>query len=652
MNMRAKFKTSFGHTRLRKTSVIWLVLPCVVLLCRYSAWGAGELPTTPANPGFENGAAGWNIPSKLWCIEPGEGRGGSAALVYDNSSTSAYTFPQCPLALEPGVIYRYGAWVKTDSLKGDKKIKPRVSLDFADAGGNWIGAEYAEEVGQSDADGWVRYEGVTAPVSSATAHGNLFGFVPKGGAGHVRFDDFTICKIGERFIDGLHSSAYRNEADSGKVRFLAPLFVNSNSHPLDTLAPVFVFTGAEGADKEIAPDEFDSAHAAVTVDVASLAQGTHPVAFILRTCDGRELARASAIFTRASRQRRVSFDRFGRTIVNGRPFFPLGMYARDVTPETLALYTNGAPWNCVMPYHAPAADMLDLCDQAGLKVVYCVKDVVFGSQFVKPPYSTSREASLKEIARRSGEAKGHPAILAYYTNDEAPPRQAEILREVGNLLHRIDPDHPVWHVMDKEFKIRPMLGAFDVIGTDPYPIGLEGREKGRSEIGEVSRIASAAQSEMFDLAPVWQVVQAFDWSWDNRWKDSYQRFPTREEISCMTWQAIASGANGVIFYAFHRLCMGAPPDKRDEYLHRVIAAGKEVRSRMDTLLSDPGPAILSTPDGAVCRTWRTPDGNAVLLAANATCGEVSGRVAIAGGASADIALPPLGHLFVTVVTQP
>ena len=120
----------------------------------------------------------------------------------------------------------------------------------------------------------------------------------------------------------------------------------------------------------------------------------------------------------------------------------------------------------------------------------------------------------------------------------------------------------------------------------------------------------------------------------------------------MTWQAIASGANGVIFYAFHRLCMGAPPDKRDEYLRRVIAAGKEARSRMDTLLSDPGPAILSAPDGAVCRTWRTPDGNVVLLAANATRGDVSGCVAIDGGASTDIAIPPLGHLFVTVVKQP
>ena len=120
----------------------------------------------------------------------------------------------------------------------------------------------------------------------------------------------------------------------------------------------------------------------------------------------------------------------------------------------------------------------------------------------------------------------------------------------------------------------------------------------------------------------------------------------------MTWQAIASGANGVIYYAFHRLCMGAPPEKRDEYLRRVADAGAEVRDMMSVLLSEPGAAVLSAPEGAVCRAWRTGSGELTLLAANATRGEVKGSVALDGGISVDISLPPLGHALVTVAATP
>ena len=619
----------------------------VALVCGCAA--ADDSPPL-GNPGFERGAANWTIPTSLWRIEEGAGRCGSAALVYENADPSAYTFPQCPVALEPGAVYRYGAWVKTDSLDDGKKTSPKVSIDYANADGEWIGAEYARAVAPPDAEGWVRYEGETAPVPATVARGNIFGFVPKGGAGRVRFDDFTIEKVSERLIDVLVTSAYRNEADDGEVSFVATLFLDSKSMSLDSLAPVFAFTAPDGTKAEVAPAVFDAAHAAISIDVSRLGHGSNPVAFILRTREGRELARAEIAFTRGCAPRRVSFDRHGRTLVEGRPFFPLGMYARDVTPETLALYMrDDAPWNCVMPYHAPPRDMLDLCRDSGLMVVYSVKDLVFGAQFAKPPYSTSREASLAEISRRAEIVKDHPAVLSYYANDEAQPRQAGILREVGDLLHRTDPDHPVWHVTDREYKIRPMLGSFDVIGTDPYPVGLEARSKDRSSIGEVVRISSAARAEMFDLAPVWQVVQAFDWSWDKRWTDEFQRFPTQEEISSMTWQSIAAGANGVVYYAFHRICMGAKGEERDEYLRRVVAVANEVRDRMPLLLSDPGPAVVSVPEGAVCRTWRAASGAIALLAANATREEVAGEVSLAEDLPPQpIDLPPLGHLFVTI----
>ena len=87
---------------------------------------AETMPTMTANPGFEAGTNGWQIPNALWRIEDGAGRKGSKCLVYENNDTKRYLFPRHPLALDAGGIYRYGAWVKVDARPGDgrRRIAP------------------------------------------------------------------------------------------------------------------------------------------------------------------------------------------------------------------------------------------------------------------------------------------------------------------------------------------------------------------------------------------------------------------------------------------------------------------------------------------------------------------------------------------------
>ncbi len=87
---------------------------------------------------LENEAPGWKIPERLWSIGEDAGRNGSAALVWENDNPDAYSFPQCSFSVTPGAIYRYGAWVKVDSLKGKSNTaKPRVTIDYADEADNW-----------------------------------------------------------------------------------------------------------------------------------------------------------------------------------------------------------------------------------------------------------------------------------------------------------------------------------------------------------------------------------------------------------------------------------------------------------------------------------------------------------------------------------
>ena len=623
----------------------------IVSAVAFSCLAADSLPTIPVNTGFEEGTTDWRIPGALWRIEEGAGRNGSKCLVWENSDPKRYLFPLHTIALEAGGIYRYGAWVKVDSRSGggNWRLEPKVSLDYANAAGKWVGADYAKPVGKPDADGWVRYEGVTRPLPSVVVRGNLFGFMPRGATGRVRFDDFFFSCEGIRHVDTVVSSAYRNTAAEGSVSFIATLLANPAKMPPETLSATFAYRSASGAEAEVPAETLDAKHAAVTLDVARLAAGTHPVTFVLRTKDdGRELGRAVCPFTRAAVPRRVAFDRFGRTLVDGKPFFPLGMYARDVTPKTLALYTNGTPYNCIMPYHMPSKEMLDACRDAGLMVVCSVKDFVHGVHPGGGPFS-SREASFAHIARMVRAAKGHPATLAWYTNDESPPRQVDTLRDLRRMIHDLDPDHPVWHVMNRESDITPFLGAYDVLGMDPYPVGREGA---LGDIGKASEWVRFIRKNAFGTVPVWHVPQAFNWAWDtHRPRSELYRYPTEEELVSMTWQPIAAGANGLIYYAFHRICMATKGAERDECLRRAAAAAAEVKAKMHILLSAPGPDVLSVPKGMVCRTWRTADGKVTLLAANTTRKDVTGAVALADGLPPQaVELPPLGHVFVEITS--
>ena len=57
-------------------------------------------------------------------------------------------------------------------------------------------------------------------------------------------------------------------------------------------------------------------------------------------------------------------DRHGRCIVNGKPFFPLGMYWNP-NERNMAAFTNG-PFNCVVHYEMMTPRRLDFCRAHGL----------------------------------------------------------------------------------------------------------------------------------------------------------------------------------------------------------------------------------------------------------------------------------------------
>lgn len=305
----------------------------------------------------------------------------------------------------------------------------------------------------------------------------------------------------------------------------------------------------------------------------------------------------------AADEPKVRFDRLGRTLVDGAPFFPLGMYVDKVPDgEALAVYTN-SPFNCMMPYSEPGVADMDRAFSAGQKVIFPIhKYHPFKKR--RANGADTPEASDALVEARVGEFRGHPALLAWYACDETPPEHIPALERRQKLMTRIDPAHPTWTVLYQYGLVRGYYQSFDVIGTYPVP---------ETSVGLSAEWARVTCSEVMGLKPMWQVVQAFDWKDYGREKG---RMPTREEMTAMTWHQIANGANGIVYY-HHRLLYrnGGRKFLRDRW-DDICAAAESVRRFAPALLSaEQAPATVCHDRHVSTRTLRH-NGRLLLVATN------------------------------------
>lgn len=423
------------------------------------------------------------------------------------------------------------------------------------------------------------------------------------------------------------SSRYRNEAVDGKVSFAAsfPHVVPASNR---TAVARFSYSAVDGrrVDAHCAPE---GNVAKVTVDVAGLAFGTNSVEFCL--VDGDVCYSASLAFVRlrGKPSRRCTFDGEGRFFIDGRRFMPLGIYCLEINPDDMDILA-ASPFNCIMPYRAPTLEELDLCAAKNIKVLYDAR----GKLAEKYGDEEGREWLNANIAK----VRHHPAIMAWYADDESPLRRVPRLRERKSLLNELDPDRPVWAVQDKWRRLSSFMGTFDVFGTDPYPVS-------RDPICNVAKALRLSRRATAGLFPVWQVVQGFRWNEKFR---SGELMPSLAEFKSMTWQAIAGGANGLVYFRYHHLREKVNPGAQEwwrEAWPRLLEVAGEVKRHEDVILcGEPGAKADVSHEDVLVRTWNRK-GVPYALVVNSSTNAISATVALEGLGSRKFELGGMGYVF-------
>lgn len=130
---------------------------------------------------------------------------------------------------------------------------------------------------------------------------------------------------------------------------------------------------------------------------------------------------------------------------------------------------------------------------------------------------------------------------------------------------------------------------------------------------------------------MWAVPQAFDWSWFRPQEKGKAHMPTAVELKSMTFQAIAGGANGIIYYGYYVYRKPTCSMLFDECFGRAVAAAREVKRHERVFLSAvAGPRVRSETAAVQVRSWGDEDGSAWVLVVNTMREPVTARIDIAG----------------------
>jgi len=620
------------------------MLPCAIrttvvtalLVAAASALGAPAFPNGEAvgpnlvpNPGFEQVdaagfPAGWSGSKQVFAASREQPRNGAFCLRYENHDPHRYVLCVAPVPFEHGARYEIEAWVRTEGVQG-KDTGATICMEWADAGKKYIGGTYPAGI-KGDHRQWTRIRGLTPPIPANAASCKIVCYVRKGMTGIAWWDDVSVHRWRPAFLGPMATDCYRDETVGGRVT--VRVGVNTADYKLapETIqAELTVLDESGRTALRQSPTAKTSDYLEFHVDADRLEPGR----YVLRCRATAEQTNPRVQGTSEGRlvrldrpvPRRVTFDRAQRLLVDGKPFFPLGTYWTGIRKDQLERYAQ-SPFNCLMPYSRPTREQLDLAHSLGLKVIYSIKDYYAGTRW-RPKFIRTPEDEKPAVTRTVTQFRDHPALLAWYLNDELPLTYFDRLTAHRRWVEELDPNHPCWVVLYQVKQIAFYLPTFHVIGTDPYPIP-------NKPVRTALEWTRYTHRGVMGLKPIWMVPQIFNrgsYKTDPEKKAKF-RAPTLAEMRSMAWQCIAGGANGLIFYSWFDLWRMDKPAKgpngrmiRDPFEQRwkdVTAMAAEIRRFFPVLLSDravPAPQPLGTePQGVGWRAWKTNDALWVLVA--------------------------------------
>jgi len=550
------------------------------------------------NPGFEEVderglPVGWQADPAVYQVDDTVAHSGRRSLRYVNDDPGRYVMCAQNLPLKPGHMYEFSVWVKTKGIQGEDS-GATICLEWYGEDGKYLGGSYPAGV-KGDSD-WTLIRAISGRVPAEAARCHVLCYVRAKMTGTAWFDDVEVKRAFAEPLQGIVITRpnYRGWLWPGRPQVVeADVIVDKTDLECEWADLAVRLEVLAGDGKAVATKTVPAAdHLRPSVALpTSLKPGQYQVCVsLLDRRSNKVLSSRTGRVVKLARRpdATVYIDEHNRLIVEGKPFFPLGCYwgAGEVKEDTIAVYAD-SPFNCFMPYGFMKREQMDSAHRHGLKVIYSIKDNYAGTQYCPPEIKTV-EDERPFTERIVKEFRDHPALLAWYLNDELGLELLDRLTAHQQWLEEWDPNHPTWVVLYQVGQVREYVPTFDAIGTDPYPIPNHPRMAGQWARQTVEGVARAR--------PVWMVPQIFNWRCYN--PQGNGRTPTFEEMRSMAWQCICEGAMGLIFYSYFDIRRD-PDTPFEEHWPRVKQMAAEIKKWAPVLLSVDRPLAVSVAGEAI-----------------------------------------------------
>ena len=261
----------------------------------------------------------------------------------------------------------------------------------------------------------------------------------------------------------------------------------------------------------------------------------------------------------ATAEDRTSYiDEHNRFILNGEPFFPLGLYVAQSFKSTSELdEIADSPFDTLMNYDIYKGDpsqiafYLTQLESRNLKLIFSLSECFDDCEDTVTLSNTVIDAITDKVES----FKHYGAIISWYMNEERGLSCLSELEAGYKLVRDLDDNHPVWSVHWNTDWLIEEAGTTDVVGVDSYPI----------DNLPITSVSDVADKAMASGKPLWLVPQIFDWRdgrGDVAGRDLTGRPPTREDVRAMTYLAVNHGAKGLIYYSYCNIVANADYDTR------------------------------------------------------------------------------------------
>ena len=463
--------------------------------------------------------------------------------------------------LKPGKFYKFGVWIKTKNVKAFKGGGAGLCLEFSTAkdkngkrkylSGNFL-------TGISGTQNWTLVS-ATKRVPPNAAKANLTLYLWKGATGTAWYDDVFIEELGANLWTAYTLSPYNTPID-GKCTVI--MFYDNkpvmNKAPRNKLYGQLYF---KELNKTFAVKiENNKAH----FNLKGLPEGTYQTKYYCLDTARKVVLYSKTIpitISKTPLKRKVAIDSKGNTLVNGKKFLPVGVFLAGLNKKDIDTLTAGGV-NCVLPYSSLSLrfyrkknsiqsikEVLDYCSKKDLKVIFSAKDIGSKNRWgVNKWYGA---VGQKEIVRKlTQEFKDHPALFAWYLNDEQPLSEIQRLTQMRQQFNKLDPEHPTYG-LDYKAESYPMFGpTADIFGGSDYSIR---KKTGNTQVRNEYEMK---QFEKMQL-PIWVAPQMMNmgafYGKDKNDCAKKARNPSEAEMRSMVMLHIIYGAKGFIFYHYNYL---------------------------------------------------------------------------------------------------